>query len=398
MQRSVEGPGSPETRRNPSPPPDRDEAEAEADGADRVGSSVYSRRWLFGTLSRLIQTVTEQNSSGVKDSTELSEELEEELCKVWDMAMDKVANLAADSLTDGLTAPKRMSVFLLQEICVGILGNMACFHDNCVALSEDADLGAVALLLLGDTDPATLLATCRLLLTFVSQPEVAGLWLERIQQQPSVCSYLCFIMSSSTNVELLLKVGELVYKVFDEDDELMKDWTSAQCRRSDHNSPDLTSSVVEAAKQIRNECPEGLKIYLHIIQLLTTVEEGLQALVRLDGPAKSLWSFVCELFCEHWCQPDDPPLILLEQKDHLCPALAVLSALHANQAPHHVQISLDFVASLSRLLHYHSECQLHETEKGTDEEDMQLKAVVDFTVALLAGIIMDLPTVRLVLI
>lgn len=30
---------------------------------------------------------------------------------------------------------------LLQEICVGILGNMACFHDTCVFLSQNSDLG-----------------------------------------------------------------------------------------------------------------------------------------------------------------------------------------------------------------------------------------------------------------
>lgn len=33
------------------------------------------------------------------------------------------------------------SEHLLQEICVGILGNMACFHDTCVSLSQNSDLG-----------------------------------------------------------------------------------------------------------------------------------------------------------------------------------------------------------------------------------------------------------------
>lgn len=39
----------------------------------------------------------------------------------------------------------------------------------------------------------------RLLLTCVSHQDVCSLWLQRIQQQASVCSNLCFIMSSSTN-------------------------------------------------------------------------------------------------------------------------------------------------------------------------------------------------------
>ncbi len=39
----------------------------------------------------------------------------------------------------------------------------------------------------------------RLVLTCLSQPDVAPLWLERIRQQPAMCGSLCFIMSSSTN-------------------------------------------------------------------------------------------------------------------------------------------------------------------------------------------------------
>lgn len=46
---------------------------------------------------------------------------------------------------------------------------------------------------------------CRLLLTCLSQKDSYSLWLQRIHQQPSVCSNLCFIMNSSTNsTELLL--------------------------------------------------------------------------------------------------------------------------------------------------------------------------------------------------
>ncbi|CDQ99570.1 unnamed protein product, partial [Oncorhynchus mykiss] len=49
----------------------------------------------------------------------------------------------------------------LTEICVGILGNIACFPDTCLTLSQNNDLGVVLLLLLGDTDPPTLLETSR---------------------------------------------------------------------------------------------------------------------------------------------------------------------------------------------------------------------------------------------
>ncbi len=46
--------GSLEMDRNPSPPPEEDETEA-GEEADAIGETVYSKHWLFSTLTRLIQ-------------------------------------------------------------------------------------------------------------------------------------------------------------------------------------------------------------------------------------------------------------------------------------------------------------------------------------------------------
>lgn len=46
--------GSLEMDRNPSPPPEEDEAEA-GEEADAIGETVYSKHWIFSTLTRLIQ-------------------------------------------------------------------------------------------------------------------------------------------------------------------------------------------------------------------------------------------------------------------------------------------------------------------------------------------------------
>ena len=48
---------------------------------------------------------------------------------------------------------------------------------------------------------------CRFLLTGLSQKDVCSLWLQRIRQQTSVQSNLCFIMSSSTNSTLFLIIS-----------------------------------------------------------------------------------------------------------------------------------------------------------------------------------------------
>ncbi|MBN3303765.1 SAAL1 protein, partial [Amia calva] len=372
--------------RNPSPPPrtslkeeeeeeeERDRAEGPGAGGDAIGDTVYSKHWLFSTLSRLIEVVREQDSADPEaGGGELGEKEEEELCRVWDMAMDQdvagfLQEFRAAEILLGVIAKSRSA--RLTEICVGILGNMACFPEPCLSISKNKDLGAVLLLLLEDSDPPTLLETCRLLLTCVSQASVAPCWLARIRQQASVCQSLCFIMSSSTSVELLVKVGELVHKLFDLDEDLMREWVSLPAPSAEPQSALLVAPcLLEAAKQLRSESPEGLEVYVHTLQLLTTVEEGVQALVEQAG--EGVWSLLSGVVTSDLCQPDDPALVLLEQRSLLTPALAVLGVLFccpdrpAYCSPHS---TLPLVASLLRLLQYLKECQQKATESREEGE------------------------------
>ncbi|XP_062859492.1 protein saal1 isoform X1 [Trichomycterus rosablanca] len=392
---------SPEMDRNPSPPPEGDdEADEEADA---IGDTVYSKHWLFSTLTHLIQVVTEQQSRPDDRSQELSDEHEQELCKVWDMAMDKdvavfLLEFKAPEILLGVIAKSHSP--RLTEICIGILGNMTCFHDTCLSISQNAELGAVLLLLLGDNDPPTLLETCRLLLTCVSQPDVAPLWLERIRQETATLSNLCFIMRSSTNADLLLKVGELVDKLFDEDEELMKTWLTGPPTEGDGDEDthqDIASSLLEAAVQLRRENPNALEVYFHALQLLTTVDEGLQNLVSDAGCGGEVWNMVCEVMCEDLCQPDDPPLILQEQKGVLAPGLALLSALYSNRR---TDFGSALVASLLRILHFYSETQQvlsnaesehKQTEELRDEEkDTRLQILAEIAAEFLSAVLTNL--------
>ncbi len=55
-------------------------------------------------------------------------------------------------------------------------------------------------------------------------------------------------------MDLLVKVGELVDKLFDEDEEMMKSWVSTPASDSDPNEDtqqDVASSLLEAATQLR---------------------------------------------------------------------------------------------------------------------------------------------------
>uniref|UniRef100_A0A3B3XJV5 Serum amyloid A like 1 n=1 Tax=Poecilia mexicana TaxID=48701 RepID=A0A3B3XJV5_9TELE len=380
------GPQSPHMDRNPSPPPDQADGD-EGEDLDAIGDTVYSKHWLFSTLTRLIQV---ENS---EDQMQLSDDDEEDLCRVWDMAMDKdVAGFlqefkAADILL-GVIAKSHCP--RLTEICVGILGNIACFPDTCATLSQNEDLGAVLLLLLGDADPPTLLETSRLLLTCLSQKDFCSLWLQRIRQQTSVCSSLCFIMSSSTNTDLLEKVGELIDKLFDLDEELMKCWITS--RPSDEKERDgdisleLSLCLLEAAKQLRSESPDGLEVYLHIFQLLTTVEEGIQVFAAPDGPGKPLWEFVSDVLCEDLCQPNDLPVVLHEQKSILIQALSVLVP------PASKLLSPSLIGSVFRVCQHQSESKKEDSNKDEANDD-QLQTLAEITSEFLADICLNITKV-----
>ncbi|KAJ8344238.1 hypothetical protein SKAU_G00315670 [Synaphobranchus kaupii] len=373
---SDSNPHSPWMDRNPSPPPNQG-AQPDVE-SDSIGETLYSKHWLFSTLTSLIQTVTEQEVGDPEVQVDLPEEDEDKLCKIWDMAMDKdVAGLlqefkASDILLGAIAKSQSPR---LTEICVGILGNMACFPETCLSISQNEDLGVVLLLLLGDSDPPTILETSRLLLTCLAQPIVAPIWLERVQQQTSVCPSLCFVMCSSTNVDLLVKVGELVHKLFDLDEELMKSWVSARPNEADTGSElHIAPSLLEAAKQVRLESSEGLEVYLHVLQLLTTVDVGVQTLVELAGT---------------------------EQKGRLAPALAVLSTLSAcpDQEYSHTDLNLPLLGTLLRVLQFLKECQ-QRAEEGQDkdssgnglkeEDDEQMLALRETTVDFLANMLTNL--------
>ncbi|XP_034442930.1 protein saal1 [Hippoglossus hippoglossus] len=387
---------SPVMDRNPSPP--RETADGEEDeNADAIGNTVYSKLWLFTTLNRLIRMIKDHSEEESEGPMQLEDDDEEDLSRVWDMTMDKdvagfMLEFKAPDILLGMIVKSKCP--RLTEICVGILGNMACFPDTCLTLSQNEDLVAVLLLLLADADPPTLLETSRFLLTGLSQKDVCSLWLQRIRQQTSVQSNLCFIMCSSTNKDLLEKVGELVDKLFDLDEELMKSWITAQPSEEGDDAEsrlDVASCLLEAAKQLRPESSTGLEVYLHALQLLTTVDEGIQGFASPDGPGKAVWDFVCEIVCEDLCRPEDLPVVLQEEKKKsiLVQSLSVLQALYRcqDQWPSKSDTSLTLVETILRVLQFHSECKDNEGSK----EDEQLNTLAEITTEFLADICSQIP-------
>ncbi|XP_040844399.1 protein SAAL1 isoform X2 [Ochotona curzoniae] len=408
--------------RNPSPPPPSQDGEEDGvAGGDCIGSTVYSKHWLFGVLSGLIQIVSPESSrSGSDDEdpqVELDEEVENDICRVWDMSMDEdvalfLQEFKAPDIFMGVLAKSKCP--RLREICVGILGNMACFQEICVSISSDQNLGQVLLNCLYDSDPPTLLETSRLLLTCLSQTEVASVWVERIREHPAIYDSICFIMSSSTNVDLLVKVGEVVDKLFDLDEKLMLEWIknapvqpSDQVQENSEEQPvyRIVPCVLEAAKQVCSENPEWLDVYMHILQLLTTVDDGIQAIVQCPNTRKDTWNLLFDLVCHEFCQSDDPPIILQEQKTVLASAFSVLSSIHASQAEHEDvsggKVDLLLIDSLIRVLENTEHCQKkpeNSTVSNTEEtkkteltqDDFHLKILKDISCEFLSNIFQKL--------
>ncbi|ERE69649.1 Armadillo-type fold containing protein [Cricetulus griseus] len=403
--------------RNPSPPRPSCDQEDEEDlaGGDCIGSTVYSKHWLFGVLCGLIQIVTPESDKSSSDDDEqqieLAEEMENEICRVWDMSMDEDVALflqefkAADIFMGVLAKSKCPR---LREICVGILGNMACFQEICVSISSYEDRGQVLLQCLCDSDPPTLLETSRLLLTCLSQTEVASVWVERIRGHPSIYTSICFIMSSSTNVDLLVKVGEVVDKLFDLNEKLMLEWI----RKGTPQLPDqpqedseeqqvfsIVPCVLEGAKQVRSENLEGLDVYMHILQLLTTVDDGVQAIVQCPDTGKDTWDLLFDLVCHEFCQAGDPPIILQEQKTVLASVFSVLSVIRASwMGQEHLKteegkLDLPLIDSLIRVLQNMGHCQkklANSTEEptncGSTQDDFHMKILKDISCEFLSNI------------
>ena len=70
--------------RNPSPPP-MSEKETNILYSDKIGDTLFSKKWVLKVLFNATQQIKSNNEDSiVKDS------LDSELCQLWDMSMSKV--------------------------------------------------------------------------------------------------------------------------------------------------------------------------------------------------------------------------------------------------------------------------------------------------------------------
>ncbi|CAH1787799.1 unnamed protein product [Owenia fusiformis] len=301
--------------RNPEPPPELAKS-MDLLNADNIGGTVFSKHWVFSTLMKLIQEVEKDVESKDPDEIrEVNEDLQDELCKLWDIAMDKdvaafLQEFQAVEILTGVIAKSHAP--RLTEISIGILGNMACHKQICPVITENNELVKLTLLLLETPDAPTLIQITRLLYVCLSSEGSKCSWIPAIKQHETVLQNILFVFNSSTNNDLLKNMGELVDKLLEMDEEICTQWATVQ----------FVQSLHEAIKQIGERPGEIIGTYFHICQLLSTTEVGVQALVSdVDNIGSSLL-----LYLDHTC--NDDTIKVIGEENVLASAICVLNSFY----------------------------------------------------------------------
>ncbi|KAJ8024000.1 Protein SAAL1 [Holothuria leucospilota] len=247
------------TDRNPSPPSEEFQAtNRDLLRGDSIGDTVFSKHWVFTTLMKLLKAVENESSSkdegAGKDEEEkeaanlcgieIDSDLENDLCKLWDMTANEDVALFLEEWKSPdilLSVIEKTNAPRVTEICMGILGNMVCTSSISKSLSEKPELVALTLSMLSGRDPPTLVETCRFLNTALSHPESSSQWLSSIKEDEEVFQNLAFILQSSTNVEL-----SLVYHLH------------------------------------RSKRRDTVSVILHVLQLISTTSLGVDCLVKMN--------------------------------------------------------------------------------------------------------------------
>jgi len=87
----------------------------------------------------------------------------------------------------------------LQEIAIGILGNMACTPSVCDSMADSLPLVSLSLCLLSNSDTPTLVETTRFLNTILSSEKCRKVWLAAWKEDPDPKTQIMFILRSSIN-------------------------------------------------------------------------------------------------------------------------------------------------------------------------------------------------------
>ncbi|CAH8509388.1 unnamed protein product [Schistosoma rodhaini] len=286
--------------RNPSPPPDYDE---NAKQLDMIGDTTYSRRWLFSLLIKFLEKVNSETSatwlSSEEDPSrkELETELEEQLCCLWDLTVNRDVLKFLDEF-------EIVSIFnnalgsvqnpRLLEIIVGILGNLAYDPLACRKMSESESFIVRVINLLYTRDTPALIETCRLIQTALASDEYRAPWLNEIRFQTEFLENMLFILKSSTNATLLIGTVRLIDVITREDDSLAEVWCGDR----------LLTAILIAQHQMKWLHGSEVEIIHRLLYTFSSNVNGVSALVNSFSEVLPTFGVYLRKVCE-----DAPHLI-----------------------------------------------------------------------------------------
>lgn len=260
---------------NPSFPHDVEVDETRIRG-DAIGNTLYSERWVIKILMKLVKHCDE----------EWTDDFETELCLLWDMTMERdVVNLLMEHKFLELSSQiiKTTTLPRLTEMMVGIVGNLSCVQEVRAEISRDSGMIAMLLDLLSMPDAPMLVQLTRLIQTCtwdLRKPPETGesCWLKHLCDDNKWITSLTFILTSSTNKELLTSSLALL-------ETLCYVPCSHQLVATHIASPDVVNGVVEASKQLhqgfgKDDCDleKAASHSIEILSCFTSFSAGRQAL------------------------------------------------------------------------------------------------------------------------
>ncbi|XP_072172184.1 LOW QUALITY PROTEIN: protein saal1-like [Diadema setosum] len=309
--------------RNPSPPPDDvlsgvDKSLLEA---DTISNTVFSKHWVFSILMKLLKQVEDeqekkddQGDAAQVHGIDIDEELENDLCRLWDMS----ANVEVSKFLHEWKSP---DIFLsvisktnaprITEICMGVLGNMACSPAIRQDFSKKQQLIDLSFALLSGSDSPTMVETSRLIYTCLNDEECAPAWLETVKKDEEILKSIIFILHSSTNCDLIHNVADLLDQLLDLDDSLLQSWSG----------PALIQAISEALNQVSRDKPNTVSLLLHSLQVISTTSSGIDSLVEVSEKIMPLLTgFISGVF-------EDRVLAMRGRENTLASVVSVLSTM-----------------------------------------------------------------------
>uniref|UniRef100_A0A0X3PJM8 Protein SAAL1 n=1 Tax=Schistocephalus solidus TaxID=70667 RepID=A0A0X3PJM8_SCHSO len=287
--------------RNPSPPRDASETSTPP-VSDNIGETAYSKMWLYSLILRVLKFL--QAEPGDPDtivSDTIDSELEEELCCLWDITVnrDVLPHLREFRLVPVFSgAVVRVLCPRLTEISLGILANLALDESECTQMTEEPTFIINILNLMGSTDTRILMELFRLLQAALASHSNRQAWLDAIHFTPEFFDRVTFILCSSTNAGLLVNTISAVETIVRVDDSISEVWCNDQ----------LLSSILEAQKQMHWLHGDEVEVIHRLLYIFSSNRTGVQTLMSKYYDLYPGFGVYLRKVCE-----DEPHLIPFER-------------------------------------------------------------------------------------